>query len=122
MQRKEKNRSGVLPYLILHLIFGFYSFGGVCCKEAAQHPFLSMPFCLFYGCTLLLLMVYAVAWQQIIKKMPLTLAFSQKGVTVLWGMLWGKVFFQENITVGKVVGAILVIAGIVLFTVSGEKK
>lgn len=120
-QSKKTKNSAFFLYLILHLIFFIYSLSGVCGKEAAQYPFLSLPFCLYYGANLLLLFFYAAAWQQIIKKMPLMTAFSQKGTIVLWGMLWGKLFFHEAITTNKILGAFLVIAGILLFALEGDK-
>lgn len=64
---------------------------------------------------LLVLLVYALGWQQVIKRIPLTLAFMNKAVTIVWGILWGFLLFGEQVNVGKVVGAILVIAGVVLF-------
>mgnify|MGYP006947756168 FL=1 len=36
-------------------------------------------------------------------------------MTVVWGIIWGAVFFQEKVTIGKVIGAILVILGVVVY-------
>lgn len=49
------------------------------------------------------------------RRMPLTSAFSNKAVTIVWGIVWGALFFSEPITVSKVAGAALIIAGVVLF-------
>lgn len=76
---------------------------------------MSFRFCLYYGCIILLLGIYAVGWQQIIKHLPLTTAFANKAVTVVWGIIWGCAFFHEMITPGKVIGAVLVIMGVVLY-------
>ncbi|MCR5126863.1 MAG: EamA family transporter [Lachnospiraceae bacterium] len=76
---------------------------------------------MFYGIVLFLLAFYAFAWQQIIKQLPLTLAYANKAVSVLWAMIWGMVFFQEKPTTGKIVGALLVAAGIVLFAFSDSR-
>lgn len=72
-------------------------------------------FCLYYAIIILLLGFYAIGWQQIIKRLPLTTAFANKAVTVVWGIIWGAVFFQEKVTIGKVIGAILVILGVVVY-------
>lgn len=113
-------------YAVLQLIFMVYSFGGVCSKAAAGCEFLSLRFCLFYGIEIALLGFYAIAWQQVIKNMPLTLAFSNKGVTVLWAMVWGRLFFSEPITPVKILGVLLVVSGIILYANSddtaGEKN
>lgn len=60
-------------------------------------------------------MIYAFFWQQVIKRLPLILAYANKAVTVVWGMIWGSILFNEGITVKKVIGALTVIIGIVLF-------
>lgn len=83
---------------------------------AANTFFLSKEFCIYYGIIILLLGLYAIGWQQIIKRLPLTMAFSNKAVTIVWGIIWGMIFFSEKITVGKVAGAILVIIGVILFS------
>ena len=76
---------------------------------------MSVRFCLYYGTVILLLGVYAIGWQQVIKRIPLTTAFANKAVTVVWGLVWGALFFHEAVTPGKLLGAALVIAGVILF-------
>lgn len=92
-----------------------YSMSGICSKLAAQQEFLSFQFCFFYAIIIFLLGLYAIGWQQIIKRLPLTTAFANKAVTVVWGIIWGALFFHESITAGKVVGAALVIIGVVIY-------
>lgn len=111
----------VRTLVLLHIMLMIYSMSGICSKLAAGQKFLSMKFCLYYGLIILLLGFYAIGWQQIIKKMPLTAAFANKAVTVVWGIIWGFVFFKEPITPGKVVGAVLVIAGIVMYALADKE-
>jgi len=115
----KKTNSKIL--LLLHMLLMVYSTSGICSKLASAEPFFSLRFCLFYGVVIVLMGVYAIGWQQIIKRMPLTAAFANKAVTVVWGLVWGVVFFGESVTVGKVVGAALVIVGIVIFS-SADKE
>lgn len=107
--------------LLLHIMLMIYSMSGICSKKAAGTTFLSLEFCIYYGLIILLLGFYAIGWQQIIKRLPLTTAFANKAVTVVWGIIWGFVFFHEPITVGKVVGAVLVIAGVVLYAYADQE-
>ena len=107
---------------LLHLMLMVYSLSGICSKMAAGTKFLSLPFCLYYGAVILLLGLYAIGWQQIIKRLPLTTAFANKAVTIVWGIIWGALFFSESITLGKVIGALIVIAGVVLFVKSDEAE
>ena len=111
-------KSGVKTLLLLHLMLMVYSMSGICSKMAAKSDFLSVQFCFFYGMIIVLLGFYAVAWQQIIKRMPLTTAFANKAVTVVWGM----VFFGEKITAGKLMGALLVIIGVVTYALDDRQE
>lgn len=99
-----------------------YSMSGICSKMASKTEFLSFEFCFYYAIIIGLLGFYAIGWQQIIKRLPLTTAFANKAVTVVWGIVWGAIFFQEAITVGKIVGAALVIIGVVIFAKADEEQ
>lgn len=105
----------------LHILLMVYSMSSICSKKAADTPFLSLQFCLYYGVVILLLGIYAIGWQQIIKRMPLTVAFANKAVTVLWGLVWGVLFFQERVTAGKIIGILLVMAGVILYVRADEQ-
>ena len=102
-------------FLLLHVILGVYAGSSVCSKLAAQQPFLSAAFLLLYGLMLAALVAYAIGWQQVIKHLPLTSAYAYKAVTVVWGMLLCMAVFGEAVTPRQVVGAVIIIAGIVLF-------
>lgn len=115
-------KSKLKVLFLLHLMLMIYSLSGICSKKAAEVPFLSLKFCLYYGIVILLLGFYAIGWQQIIKRLPLTTAFANKAVTVVWGIVWGAVFFHEKITLGKLLGAAIVIAGVVLYVLSDKQE
>lgn len=102
-------------FLLLHVILGVYAGSSVCSKLAARQPFLSAAFVLLYGLMLAALVVYAVGWQQVIKHLPLTTAYANKAVTVVWGILLGLAVFGEAVTLRQVIGAVIIICGIVLF-------
>ncbi len=113
----EKTKS----FLLLHVLLLIYSLGSICSKLAGEAEFLSAPFFLFYGLVLATLAVYALFWQQILKKIPLTTAYASKAVTVIWGLVWGMLFFRETLTVQKVLGAAVIILGIVLVVKADEE-
>ena len=102
-------------FLLLHVILGVYAGSSVCSKLAARQPFLSAAFILLYGLMLAALVVYAVGWQQVIKHLPLTTAYANKAITVVWGILLGLAVFGEAVTLRQVIGAAIIICGIVLF-------
>ena len=105
-------------FMYLHILLVLYSLSAVFSKLASVEPFLSLKFCVFYGLVLFLLALYALCWQQIIKHLPLTVAYANKAITVVWGIIWGLLIFGEKLTPGKVLGAVFVICGIVLYAVS----
>lgn len=108
-------------YLYLHCLLFIYSLGGVCSKTAGGKKFLSAGFMVCYGTLLAILIFYAVMWQQLLKKLPLITAYANKSATIIWGMLFGKILFQENITFQNILGAGTIITGI-LFMVSADEN
>ena len=110
-------RSSVIKTLIaLHMLMVFFSLSGVCSKSAAGEPFFSPRFCLFYGGLIVILGIYAIAWQQVIKRLPLSLAYANKAIGVVWTLLWGCLIFHEIISVKQILGAVVVITGIIMYS------
>ena len=103
----------------LHILLLVYSLTEIFSKLAAGASFPSMKFCAFYGMVLFILFVYALGWQQIIKQIPLSTAFANKAVTTIWGTVWGVLLFHERFSVGKLIGILIIVAGILLFTAEG---
>ena len=108
--------------IILHLFLAVYSLTGVASKCAAGYEFMSFEFLFYYGIVLFGLFLYAVAWQQIIKHMPLISAYANRGVTVIWGIMWGYFIFDEKITIRKIVGALIIICGIVFIVTEDARE
>lgn len=116
-------KSKTKTLLLLHVMLMVYSLSGICSKYASRQKFLSLKFCLLYGCIIFLLGIYAIAWQQVIKRLALTTAFANKAVTIVWGIIWGLLFFKEQVSVTKIIGALVVIAGVVLYAIAdGETR
>ncbi|NLD98309.1 MAG: EamA family transporter [Fibrobacter sp.] len=116
----KENRIKV--YVLLHILLMVFSLVAVCSKIAAAKEFLSSEFFLFYGILIVILGIYAICWQQIIKRLPLTTAFANRAVTVIWGMVWGFFIFQEKITVWRIIGSGIIIIGIIMYAGSDEKE
>ncbi len=109
-------QNGRIKWLVItQIMLLFYSAGGICSKMAGRSSFLSLQFIIYYGILLLILGVYAIGWQQVIKHLPLTTAYANKAMTIVWGIVWGAILFQERLTGGKVIGAMLVIIGVILY-------
>lgn len=112
--------SRIKNLIFLHIMLMIYSMSGIFSKLASNEEFLSVKFCLYYAGIIILLGFYAIAWQQVIKRLPLTVAFANKAITVVWGLIWGMTFFEEKISIGKCSGILLIIIGIVIFVKSEE--
>lgn len=110
----------IWKYVLLHLLLLFGSLGGICSKLAGREEPLSPPFILLYGGLLAILFVYAIGWQQIIKHIPLTTAYSSKAVGLIWGILWGVLLFHETVTPRMILGAVVVMCGVILMVRADE--
>lgn len=111
---KLKKGVSLKNILILQLIIIIYTTATVMAKFAAGYDFLSLEFLLFYGLEFVILAVYAVLWQQIIKKFDLTVAYANRSIALLWSMLWAVLFFGEIITVKNIIGVVIVIIGTII--------
>lgn len=117
---KQVKSSKFFWLLALHVLLLFYSLCGVFAKLAAKEAFLSLPFILFYIAEIFVLFVYAVLWQQILKHIPLTVAFCNKSVGMIWTMGWSVFLFKETLTPAMFIGAIIVLIGVFLVVSSNE--
>lgn len=117
---KLNNPSNSKYYLFLHIELCILSLSGICSKMAAQNQFLSFWWIFWYALVLLNLGVYAIVWQQIIKHLPLTTAYANKAIGIVWGILWGILIFHEQLKWNMIVGAIIVIIGVIVVVKSDE--
>ena len=125
MKETETNKTGrgkIFWFLILHIALLIYSMTGLFSKNASMQPFLSLPFILFYAGMVMVLGIYAILWQQVIKHLPLTTAYVNKAVTVVWGVLLGIVFFRERISAVQACACAVIIGGTVLYVRADLKE
>ncbi|MGN0334202.1 MAG: EamA family transporter [Lachnospiraceae bacterium] len=115
-----EKKSNLKVFMFLHLLLFMYSLESVCSKMAAQQELFSFKFFLFYGLVLFLLFFYALAWQRVLKYLPLTVAYANKGITIVWGVIWGAILFHETITLKTIIGGIIILAGIYMVVTNNE--
>jgi drug/metabolite transporter (DMT)-like permease len=122
MMGAEKGKRGFSPGLMLalHASLLVSSLSGVCSKYAAGHDFFSKEFILWYAVIVALMFIYALSWQQILKRVPLTVAYANRPVNLIWGMIWGRFLFHEKITWNMIIGALVIFFGIFLVVTSDE--
>lgn len=123
MKRPDLSASGGLKgFALLHGTLLLYSVVSVFAKLAGVRMAeaswtLTLVFLALEAFTLLL---YSVLWQQVLKRMPLNFAYSNKGVCTLWTALYGVLLFGESITLGKAVGILVVLIGVLLVVTDHE--
>lgn len=120
LEKTEKKKTPIWVFLLLHVGLLVSSLSGVFSKKAALSETFSLQFVFWYGLVLVSMFAYAVLWQQILKRMDLTMAYANKPIGLVWGMIWGTLLFKDVITVRMIIGALVIFAGIFLVVTSDE--
>ena len=107
--------------IFLHSIIFLYALSSVCAKFASGMEFFSFKWILLYGLQIFILGVYAILWQQVLKRMNLNFAYANKSLTLVWGMLFGFFVFKESISLFNILGAAIVLIGVIIM-VTDEKN
>jgi drug/metabolite transporter (DMT)-like permease len=92
-----------------------YACTSIFMKIASQQVLFSIPFFLWLGGAVGMMGIYALLWQQVIMRMELSTAYMFKGLSLIFVLLFSVFLFGEAITVNNLIGAILIITGIVFF-------
>ncbi len=108
--------------LFLQAIVVIYTFNGVLAKMSAKTEPMTFNFFAFYVAEVAVLGVYAILWQQMIKKFQLSVAYANRAMSILWSALWSIVFFHEKLTVKGMCGILLVLAGTILVNMDPESR
>lgn len=115
-------KAGIGGFLLLQISFLIYSCSSVVAKFASGNDVMSFKFILFYGLEVVILGVYAILWQQVIKKFELSVAYANKAVTLVWALLWSVLLFNEKLKWNHIAGVVIVIIGIVVLNLNtGEE-
>lgn len=103
-------KTGIKQVLLLQAIIVLYTVSGVMAKFASAGETLEQVI-LYFGLDLFFLGVYAICWQQMIKTFPLSVAYANRAMALLWSALWAKLIFGEQITIKQLLAISLVIMG-----------
>lgn len=106
-----KKKISVKDILILQGVVIIYTLSGVAAKLASGNGVFSFRFIVFYGLEICILGIYALLWQQIIKRIDLSIAYANRSIALLWSMIWAAVFFHETITIQNIIGVLIVLVG-----------
>ena len=105
-----------LPYFSLIGINLVYACTAIFTKMASRQEMLSWPYLMWIAGAVGVMGVYALLWQQVIARMPLSTAYMFKGTSLIFVLLISALLFGEAITMNNVIGAVIIIIGIILFS------
>lgn len=116
----SKVYGGVMPkykdYIQLHLNILLFSLTSVFSKLASiQYNRHGLAGPLLYVFLFLMIAncgIYAIAWQQVIKKFSLSTAYANKSVYLLWSQIWAVIIFHEQLSVQNILGILIVLLGV----------
>ena len=102
-------------YICLFATFVIGSFSGVFSKFASRYEAFTPPYLAFLSASILVLVFYAILWQQIIKRMPVSEAVMLRSMTCFIGLGLAYLIFSEPITLCNILGTIITFLGIILY-------
>lgn len=109
-----KKKVTLLDIIFLQIVILIYTGSSIAAKVASGAPIFSLKFIVCYGIEIIILGVYAVLWQQIIKKFELSIAYANRAMVLVWSLVWAIVIFHDQITVQNLLGIGLVVVGTVI--------
>ena len=120
MENEVKKKTKLKEIFILQIVIAIYTLSTVFAKFASGQEFMSFKFILYYGLEMLILAVYAVVWQQLIKKFDISVAYANKAMGLLWSIVWAILIFNETIAIKNVIGVVIVIVGTIIVNSEDE--
>lgn len=102
-------------FLVLIGVNLIYACTSIFTKMASYQELLSWPYLFWIAGAIGVMGVYALLWQQVIARMNLSTAYMFKGTSLIFVMLFSALLFGEAITLNNVIGAVIIIIGIILF-------
>lgn len=106
-----QKKLSMIHLIAMQIVVIIYSVSTVMAKLAAKEKLISPKGILFYAGYIGCLGLYAIFWQQIIKKVDLSIAYANRCMNLLWSSVWAIILFKEKLSVSNICGLILVLVG-----------
>lgn len=107
----NESRSNAKLLVGIFLTYLLYSCISIVSKTTSYYT-LSPQFFGLVALLLFLMGAYAIVYQQLIKRAPLSKIYSLRGIIVIYNLLWAAIVFKESITIFNILGSILILCGI----------
>ena len=108
--------------LLLQLIIIIYTISSVMAKLASASSEEPLRMLMFLGAEFVVLAIYAVLWQQMIKRFELSVAYANRAMAILWSMIWAVIFFHDEITSRNILGVLIVLVGMVIVNLDAREE
>lgn len=107
--------------IVLQVVVVVYTLSSVVAKFATGKELFSFSFFLFYGLEIVILGIYAILWQQMIKRFDLSVAYANRAMAILWSAVWAVILFHEALGIKQLLGIGFVVLGTIIVN-SDQKK
>ncbi len=105
---------------LLQAIIVIYTVSSVMAKLVSTSQGEPVKALMFFGLEFVLLAVYALFWQQMLKRFELSVAYANRSMAILWSVIWAVVFFHEKITLRNILGVLLVLVGTIIVNMDAK--
>ena len=109
-------------FILLSCCFLIASSSGVFLKLASMYDFLSFQYVIYFFLTIVVMGVYAVLWQKVLKLIPLNKAYLYKSSGIAISLMYAYIIFGENITVNNICGTVMIVIGIIILSYKHKQE
>lgn len=102
-------------FLFLILVNVIYACTSIFTKMASCQEIMSWQWASWIIGAVGVMGVYALCWQQVLKRTELSTAYMFKGTSLIFVLIISALLFGEVITLNNVIGSAIIIAGIILY-------
>ena len=119
MNKKNSIQKTHSSATILFLCFAVavYSLSGLFSKLASGYEFLSVSYIASLSGVVFVLGLYAILWQIILKRVPLSQAYPFRSLGIVYGLVIAYFIFGEDVTIMNIIGSGMVLVGLLLMTI-----
>ena len=112
MKKKTKD---IFTIQLLSILF---SVSTVCVKMSSlsweKNGLISVTTFIWFIIAVLILGIYAVFWQMLLKRFELSIAYLNKSTVIVWNIIWALILFQEELTMANILGIVCILLGVYL--------
>jgi len=118
----KKDKVFIINLILLQAVVIIYTLTSIVGRVASGAKMLSLEFVLFYGLDVFILGVYAICWQQMIKKFDLSIAYANRAMAILWTAIWSTLIFRDKLSIKQIIGIVIVMIGTVVVNLVPRQK